>query len=971
MRRRLLAPVLALCLGPALALPAGAAAETDYPFRDIDLPLEERVEDLLSRLTLEEKVSLMHQWQPAIERLDVPAFRTGTEALHGVAWLGEATVFPQAIGLASTWDPELLEDVGEAVGTEVRGFHTLDRWYHGLNVWAPVVDPLRDPRWGRNEEGYSEDPTLTGAMSIGYTDGLQGDHPDYLLSAPLIKHFLGYNNEVDRDRTSSSLPPRLLNEYYLKFFEPALAAGTANGIMASYNLVNGRPAHLLPEINDKVREWAPEEVLVVSDAYAPGNVVDSQGYYDTHAESHAALVKAGVDSFTDRGEDPSFTTANLTAALDQGLLTEADLDEALGHTLSIRFRLGDFDPEGANPYADITADVINDPEHAALARQAAAEQMTLLKNDGEALPMAGDGTVAVVGPLGDTLYEDWYAGTMPYKVTAADGLAERLGAENVTTSEGVDRIALREAGTGRYVTAGTDDDGEVLTASAPTAGAAEGLDVFDWGEGVVALRTTANGKYVSLGGSNRLVNDQVQPNGWVVQQTFNLVELDDGTTALRHVANGRFVTVDGQGRLAATARDEAGAARFEIDTVRDGQAEAVEVAGAADTVVMVVGNNPYINGRETQDRTDITLPAAQEELLRAVTAANKDVVLVVMSSYPIAIPWAQENVPAIVWTSHAGQETGNALADVLLGDVSPAGRLTQTWYRSVDELPDILEYDIARSGMTYQYYEGDPLYPFGHGLSYADFEYGEVSVSSRTAKAGDTVTVSVDVTNTSGVDGDEVVQLYTRALDAPVPQPLKQLRSFERVHVPAGETVTVDLEVAVEDLAYWDVESESEVVAAGRYEVLVGASSEDVRGTAELRVPGSQGTRSRDLSSEPVAVKNFDDYSGVEMVDTTKVDGTAVGASEGDWVAFHDVRLRGGDAKVEVVASREDGGVATLEVRLGSPDGTLAGTLEVPSTGDRYEYVTVEAALDAAGGPQDVYLVARGDMRLDTVQLTR
>src|SRR5690606_20990404 len=203
----LLAPLLALVLVPTLVLPAGADTDPDHPFRDTSLPLDERIADLPSPLTLEEKVSLMHQWQPAIDRLDIPAFRTGTEALHGVAWLGEATVFPQAIGLASTWNPDLLEDVGEVVGTEVRGYHTLDEWYHGLNVWAPVVDPLRDPRWGRNEEGYSEDPTLTGELSVGYTSGLQGDDPDTLLTAPMLKHFVGYNNEVERDRTNSSLPP--------------------------------------------------------------------------------------------------------------------------------------------------------------------------------------------------------------------------------------------------------------------------------------------------------------------------------------------------------------------------------------------------------------------------------------------------------------------------------------------------------------------------------------------------------------------------------------------------------------------------------------------------------------------------------------------------------------------------------------------------------------------------------------------
>ena len=966
-----LAPLLALVLVPTLVLPAGADTDPDYPFRDTSLPLDERIADLLSRLTLEEKVSLMHQWQPAIDRLDIPAFRTGTEALHGVAWLGEATVFPQAIGLASTWNPDLLEDVGEVVGTEVRGYHTLDEWYHGLNVWAPVVDPLRDPRWGRNEEGYSEDPTLTGELSVGYTSGLQGDDPDTLLTAPMLKHFVGYNNEVERDRTNSSLPPRILHEYYLDFFEPAISSGTANGVMASYNLVNGRPAHLSPLLEGAVRQWSEDDLLVVSDAYAPGNVVDVQDYYDTHAESHAALVRAGIDSFTDRGEDPTFTTGNLTDALDQGLLEEADLDRALTHMLTVRFRLGDFDPPEDDPYRDITADVIAAPEHAELAREAAEQQITLLKNDGEALPMSSDGSVAVVGPLADVLYEDWYSGTMPYQVTVADGLADRLGEDQVSTSEGADRLALRDVAGGRYVTAGTGEDGAPLTASAQSPGETEGFDLFDWGEGVVTLRATANDRYVSNDGGT-LVNNQVQPNGWTVQETFTLVDLDDGTTALRHVASGEFVGLSGDGEL-VLAGDAAGeAARFDVETLRDGQAEAVEAAAQADTAVVVVGNNPYINGRETDDREDLALPAGQEQMLRTVAEANENVVVVVMSSYPIAIPWAQEHVPAVVWTSHAGQETGNALADVLLGELSPGGHLTQTWYRSVEDLPDILEYDISETGMTYQYFDGEPLYPFGHGLSYTEFDYGPVTVDRSTARPGETVTVSVEVANTGEVDGTEVVQAYTRTLDAPVPQPRQELRDFARVEIPAGETRTVSLEVPVEDLTYFDVERGEEVVATGRHEVLVGASSTDIRGASEFRIPGDQGRRTRDLSAEPVQVAMFDDYAGAEMLDLTKVEGTAVGLDAGDWVTFGDVRTTGRDRGVELVAAREAPGAATIELRRGGPDGDLLATVEVPSTGDRYEYRTVEAALNGLrGGRQELTLVARGEVRLDTVQLTR
>jgi len=290
-------------------------------YRDPHRPLDARVGDLLARLTLAEKVGLLHQHQAAVPRLGIGSFRTGTEALHGLAWLGPATVFPQALGLASTWSPDLVEAVGAAVGDEVRGFHHKDPDRAGLNVWAPVVNPLRDPRWGRNEEGYSEDPWLTGVIATAYASGLRGDDPRYLRTAPTLKHFLGYNNETDRSTTSSGLGPRVLHEYELPAFRAPIAAGAAVAVMASYNLVNGRPAHLSPLINDELRGWSNEEILVVSDAHAPSNVATSQGYYPDHVASHAALVKAGVDSFTDNDGHAEPTVERLSRALADGLLT--------------------------------------------------------------------------------------------------------------------------------------------------------------------------------------------------------------------------------------------------------------------------------------------------------------------------------------------------------------------------------------------------------------------------------------------------------------------------------------------------------------------------------------------------------------------------------------------------------------------------------------------------------------------------
>ena len=318
-------------------------------FSDVRLALTERVDALLKALTTAEKVALLHQHQAAVPRLGIGTFRTGTEALHGIAWLGPATVFPQAVGLASSWNVELMRTVGAAVGEEARGFHHKDPTRGGLNVWAPVVNPLRDPRWGRNEEGYSEDPMLTAALATAYAGGLRGDHPRFLRTAPTLKHFLAYNNEVRRDTTSSNMSPRVLHEYELPAFRGPVAAGAAVAVMAAYNLVNGRPAHLSRLINDELRTWTTDDVLLVSDAGAPSNVVRSQRYHPDHVSAHAALIRNGVDSFTDNDDDTSVTIGHVTEALDRGLLSERELDLAVRRILAIRFRLGEFDPPEANP----------------------------------------------------------------------------------------------------------------------------------------------------------------------------------------------------------------------------------------------------------------------------------------------------------------------------------------------------------------------------------------------------------------------------------------------------------------------------------------------------------------------------------------------------------------------------------------------------------------------------------------------
>ncbi|MEH1028657.1 glycoside hydrolase family 3 C-terminal domain-containing protein [Micromonospora profundi] len=982
LRRGITALALALLALPVV--PGTALAEPTYPFRDPHLPVNARVDDLLGRLTQDEKISMLHQYQPAIPRLGIGLFKTGTEALHGIAWStdidnngavvkAKGTTFPQPVGMASTWNPDLIQRVGSAVGDEARGHHAQNPRVWGLNLWAPVVNLLRDPRWGRNEEGYSEDPTLTAAISTAYGSGMTGGDPDHLKSAPTLKHYLAYNNEVRRDVTSSNVPPRVLNEYERAAFKPAIAADAATGVMASYNLVNGRPATVDPDLATVIRGWTDKPLMNVTDAWAPNNLIGSQGYYATLPEGNAAIVKAGANSFITDDTNAQPTVTAIKQALATGLLTERDIDARIRETLNLRIRLGEFDPGGGR-YGGITPDVINSPEHQRLARQAAGEAMVLLKNSRQALPLDPTRTrkVAVLGPLTDTLYTDWYGGDLPYQVTALDGIRERLGsAASVTGLDGADRITLKDPA-GRYVTATGTTDADPVAATGTTASAAAQFDVVDWGQDVVTLRNAANGRYLGYNWGPFLTRDE-QPNGWYVQQQFKLEPQADGTVALRYAGYEtkeswfgpeRYITVGADGALTLGATTAADATHFSREVISSGIDRAVAAARAADTAVLVVGSNPFINGREAHDRTSMALSAGQEALVKAVTRANPRTVLVLQTSYPVTTGWEQEHVPAIVWTTHAGAETGHAIADVLFGDRNPSGKLTQTWYRSDRQLPpDLLEYDIISSDQTYLYSSAKPLYPFGHGLSYTRFRYGQPRVDARSVRADGTIGVRVEVTNVGSRAGAEVVQLYTHQRTSRDKTPLRALKAFQRVQIPAGQTRTATLRLSAADLAHWDVTRSRWVVESSTYDLLVGASVGDLRGRTAVQVRGET-IPARDLS-RPTRAENFDRYAGVRLVDETKPSGTAVGATAaGQWISFDGSALRPGVHTFTAKVARAGAGAGTIQIRLGSPTGRLLGTAAVPSTGDDYRYASVSTRLAGAAGTHDVYLVFGSALRL-------
>jgi beta-glucosidase len=830
-----------------------------HPFRDHRLPTAERARDLLDRLTRAERVAMLHQRMPAVERLGLAPFHTGCEALHGVAWLGTATVFPQPVGLAAAWDPDLLRRVGDAVATEVRAKHAAEPSV-SLNVWAPVVNTLRHPAWGRNEEGYSEDPHLTGHLGAAYCRGLRGDHERVWKTAPTLKHFLAYNNETDRSSTSSDLPPRVLHEEELAAFREPVASGAVAAVMPAYNRVNGIPAHLQTELLAELRTWTDGSVAVVSDAAAPTFLVTVQRAATDRASGNAAMLRAGVDSFTDDDTASHLTVERVAEALERGLLTDDDVDTAVLRLLELRLRTGELDDPAQDPYAGIGADDLDLPAHRVLAREAAARGVVVLRDDDRVLPLAASGSVAVVGPLADAVLTDWYSGTPPYVVTLADALRERWGADRVEVASGADVVALR-AGDGRYVA--VSDAGARVVADAAVAGKDTRFEVADRGDGVLTLRSQASGGLLT-GGAWPMRADADRVGGWEVQESFRRHVHADGTWSLLHLGSGRWVRVQrGTGAVCAEARTLDEAERFGVRTLESGAARVAEVAARCDTVLVAVGNDPHLNGRETQDRPHLFLPDVDVELWRTAVEANPRAVLTIVSSYPYVLGPGVADAGTVVWSSHGGQELGHGLVDVLTGAVEPTGRLAQTWPARPEQAGDLFDYDTYRQQATYRHLPDDaagvPTFAFGHGLTYGDVTYSGLGLSTSEvtapAPARDhppllpadpaapgVVTVRVRVRNDGSRPAEELVQVYSRGCpDATVPTPVRLLLGYRRVRVEPGTEVAVEVPVDVARLAVWHQDGPGPldgtlVVRPGEYVVAAGPSSVDLPVRATLTV---------------------------------------------------------------------------------------------------------------------------------------
>jgi beta-glucosidase len=718
-------------MGLVLAIMCGhlGVAQADLPFRNPGLPDDQRIADLLGRLTLEEKVELMSN-HPRIPRLDL-VFSGQVEGLHGLALGGPAgwgprgkqtlptTIFPQEKGLGATWDPELLKKIAGLEGYEARYYYqnpVTD--FGGVVVRAPNADLSRDPRWGRTEESYGEDPFLVGTLTVAFAQGLQGPDPKHWLSASLMKHFLANENENGRTFSSSDFGERLFREYYSVPFRMGFEQGGSRAVMAAYNSWNGTPMMIHPVLKDvMIKEWH-NDGLICTDGGALGLLITAHKSFSDKEHGAAAAVKAGINHFLDTYKD------DLTKALQDGLVTQADMDAALRNLLRVYLRLGEFDPPGVDPYANIGRETKGElppwerQSSKDLARLATDESIVLLKNENNALPLdrAKLKTIAVIGPWVGEVLLDWYSGTPPYAVSILDGIKEAAG---------------------------------------------RGVKV--------------------------LYSDGSDP------------------------------------------------------------AEAAALAHRADAAIVVVGNHPECNagwdqcptasnGKEDVDRKTIVLE--QEELVKRVLAANPKTVEVLRSSFPYAIVWSRQNVPAIVHMTHNSQEEGHGLADVLFGDYSPAGRLTQTWPTGDAQLLPIMDYDLTH-GRTYMYSKDKPLYAFGYGLSYTTFAYDELKLSAPAVAADGEVQVTVKVRNTGQRGGDEVVEMFVQHLGSIVDRPKLELKGFERVRIEPGVEKEVTFVLKPRDLAYWDPVRHAWRVEKEQVRVLAGGSSDSLPVQAALGVTSS------------------------------------------------------------------------------------------------------------------------------------
>jgi|CXWL01.1.fsa_nt_gi beta-glucosidase len=855
-----------ICMLLQLAPAFGQGAAPIY--KDPKQPLEKRVNDLVSRMTLEEKASQMVNNAPAIERLGIPAYEWWNEALHGVARAGIATVFPQAIGLAATWDEKLIHEVADVVSTEARAKHheavrnnDFGR-YKGLTFWSPNINIFRDPRWGRGQETFGEDPYLTGKLGMAFVKGLQGNDLNYYKVIATAKHYAVHSGpEPERHTFDAVSSERDLRETYLPAFRDLVTEGKVAGVMCAYNRFNGQPACASNKLRDiLLKEWKFKG-HVVSDCGAIDDIYIRHKYVPTVEQASALGIKGATDLSC--GNEYK----SLVQAVRSGLITEGEIDVSVKNLMRMRFQLGMFDPPEMVRYARIPFSENDKPAHHALSLKAAQKSIVLLKNDNNTLPLKKDlKTIAVIGPNAndkDVLLGN-YNGQPSVSFTALDGIMKKVSPQTkVLYSQGMFPTGVIF---------------EPVEASALSNGTAAGLkgEYFNNrefnGEPVV-VRTDPQ---IDFNWGAMSPANGVNEDNFTVRWTGKLKAAESGRYALGWRSNGPIrIYLDGVLHLEETTNARTRNVLKDFDFVAGRsydiriecqentnhfasaklvwtapakqarlRSDAIEKAKQSEAVVMVMGLTPSIEGEEMDvnipgfrggDRTDIVLPTPQEQLIKDIQALGKPVVLVLMGGSALAVNWSSENTPAILQAWYPGQFGGSAIADVLFGDYNPAGRLPVTFYKFVDQLPPFDDYKME--GRTYRYFRGEPLYPFGYGLSYSNFAYGDLKVA-KSVDAGRHVDVSAVVRNTGSVVGDEVVQLYITDSTASVPVAIRSLAGIARINLKPGERRTVSFRLTPRQMSVID-KNGKRVIEPGEFNVSVGGKQPGFSGNTDAKTTGT------------------------------------------------------------------------------------------------------------------------------------
>jgi len=833
-------------------------APADAPYLNPKLPLEQRVDDLISRMTLEEKIAQLGHTAPSIPRLHVPEYNWWNEGLHGVARAGIATVFPQAIGMAATFDVPLLHQVSDTISTEFRAkyYETLhpdgsSDWYRGLTVWSPNINIFRDPRWGRGQETYGEDPFLTSRLGVAFVTGLQGGDPEYFKTVSTPKHFAVHSGpESTRHTVDVHASRHDMEDTYLPAFRATVMQGKAESVMCAYNSLNGQPACANPDLlQEHLRKDWGFQGYVVSDCGAVTDVFVGHHFAPTPEQGVAAVFKAGMDLICgDYRHAMSTEHAAILNAVHQGLLSEADLDRSLRRLFLARFRLGMFDPPSDVPYSRITPTDNDTEAHRQLALRMARESIVLLKNKNNALPLKkAPATIAVIGPNADSLdaLEGNYNGTPSKPITVLAGIRNRFPQSKIVYVEGTGLIGpvTRSIPTSSLCTDApcsehglkADYFSNMTLKGLPVMSRTDAAVNFAWGDTGISPRLLKNysvrwtGFLVVPASGDYLIGFTGQ-DGYRLWLDGNLL-VEDWTvhhpastlTKKVHLEMGHPYSL----KIEYFQDVRSSESRLIWSIPDDEERKAVDAARNADLAVVVLGLSARVEGEEMRidaegfaggDRTLIDLPSPQEQLLERVYAAGKPTVLVLMNGSALAVNWANANLPAVLEAWYPGEEGGTEVAEALAGDFSPAGRLPVTFYKSVDQLPPFDDYSMANR--TYRYFDGEPLYPFGYGLSYTSFTYQDARVDHAKISSKDTVTISAEVKNIGPVAGDEVIQLYithTRVGGAP----LRALQGFQRLHFEEGEKKTVKFVLRGRDLSIVD-ESGKHRIVPGKVDAWIG-----------------------------------------------------------------------------------------------------------------------------------------------------